>query len=444
MPIISQKGIPLGSLLQGISKLYHLYDVQSNLDTLNSTDFLLNTLWFRIASSHNATDPRDIVYGILSLLPKSLVAVLPVEYSETNTFQRVMVDFAAAQVASRRSLYWILMRPWSPFAGHERWPSWVPNLGLPFSSAHYNWVMGGDGRRVYDACRGLEEEKAEFDAHVQISAQDGLLTCRAAFALDTVCQTSGSMVVGAKERAASFLAQPWLVDEVAEKVGVQGFDMRRNLRSLFTHVFPDPPPLVSDEPPPMLEPRQEKHQYSDLEGLKQALADCFRSLRVTPQDPSNSSSSIFDTPLDAVAHPADNLWDMDHTSPTFDLPIMTLLRMFVKTCKTIDLWGLGLHDLFAGSPLDKSQAPAELAMHDRTLVLGQLFTTWTGFVGTALCNARPGDRVFLLVGCPMPVILRPSTKRPQTWEMVGGVYISGLMDGEAAGVLAGRMQNRRR
>jgi hypothetical protein len=47
---------------------------------------LSNTLWFRIPSSNNATDPRDLIYGMMSLLPKKLTDLISVDYGPTNGF----------------------------------------------------------------------------------------------------------------------------------------------------------------------------------------------------------------------------------------------------------------------------------------------------------------------------------------------------------------------
>jgi hypothetical protein len=96
------KGIPIGSLIDGFKKLRNLSDLRNNLDEITSEDVILNSLWFQTASRNDATDPRDLVYGMINLLPSGLVSYLRVEYSYENTYQRITTDFATAHICNWR------------------------------------------------------------------------------------------------------------------------------------------------------------------------------------------------------------------------------------------------------------------------------------------------------------------------------------------------------
>ena len=50
-----------------------------------------------------------------------------------------------------------------------------------------------------------------------------------------------------------------------------------------------------------------------------------------------------------------------------------------------------------------------------------------GYIGMAPNAARKGDRVCLLLGCRVPVLLRECEEG--RYELIGGVY--GIMNGEA-------------
>lgn len=65
------------------------------------------------------------------------------------------------------------------------------------------------------------------------------------------------------------------------------------------------------------------------------------------------------------------------------------------------------------------------------VMLGRLFITMSGYVGMALGNVRSEDEVWLLAGCQMPVLLRKNRKVEGAYELMGGMYIPGLMKGEA-------------
>ena len=60
----------------------------------------------------------------------------------------------------------------------------------------------------------------------------------------------------------------------------------------------------------------------------------------------------------------------------------------------------------------------------------RLITTSTGYVGLAPVTAISGDTVYVLVGCKLPVILRPSPTG-EHYQIVGECYVDGFMKGEA-------------
>jgi hypothetical protein len=44
-------------------------------------------------------------------------------------------------------------------------------------------------------------------------------------------------------------------------------------------------------------------------------------------------------------------------------------------------------------------------------------------------NARKGDKIYVLLRCPIPIVLRPVGEH---FSLVGECYVQGLMHGEAA------------
>jgi hypothetical protein len=132
----------VGALIDGIAKLKNIYELRLLMERNKIELEIFNTLWFRTAAENRSTDPRDLLYGMLAVLPSQLVEKIKVNYAAANTYQQVMIDFAAAHIELYQSLHWILLRPWFVFPQSDEWPSWVPNLGLPFSSAHFWWTLG--------------------------------------------------------------------------------------------------------------------------------------------------------------------------------------------------------------------------------------------------------------------------------------------------------------
>jgi hypothetical protein len=95
-----------------------------------------------------------------------------------------------------------------------------------------------------------------------------------------------------------------------------------------------------------------------------------------------------------------------------------------------DLWGQPFKDLFPRHADADSDSFSLPSIEDRTWMFGRLFTTCAGYVGACICNVRPGDEVFLLHGCRMPVVLRPRVGSQDVYRLQGGVYIPGVMKGE--------------
>jgi hypothetical protein len=60
----------------------------------------------------------------------------------------------------------------------------------------------------------------------------------------------------------------------------------------------------------------------------------------------------------------------------------------------------------------------------------RLMTTEEDHIGWAHPAAQIGDRLFLLKGCSMPAILRPSQDYQGTYTVVGRAYVQGVMNNE--------------
>ncbi|KAI8965180.1 hypothetical protein F5Y11DRAFT_314075 [Daldinia sp. FL1419] len=58
-----------------------------------------------------------------------------------------------------------------------------------------------------------------------------------------------------------------------------------------------------------------------------------------------------------------------------------------------------------------------------------LFSTQNGYVGIINGEPQQGDEIFVVLGCNMPMLLRPTASGE--YEVVGDCYVHGIMDGEA-------------
>lgn len=95
--------------------------------------------------------------------------------------------------------------------------------------------------------------------------------------------------------------------------------------------------------------------------------------------------------------------------------------------------GQGLGSFF---PSDRTTIDNPEAARDpmgrmfRYLRTRRLMTTKTGFLGMAPNQSQQGDCILILLGCNVPLVLRPWGG--QQYKVVGGCYLHGFMEGETA------------
>ncbi|KAI0469545.1 HET-domain-containing protein [Xylaria cf. heliscus] len=58
-----------------------------------------------------------------------------------------------------------------------------------------------------------------------------------------------------------------------------------------------------------------------------------------------------------------------------------------------------------------------------------VFNSKDGRLGASMCSSRPGDQIFVVLGCTLPLIMRQNVDG--TYQVIGDCYFSGVMDGEA-------------
>ena len=63
------------------------------------------------------------------------------------------------------------------------------------------------------------------------------------------------------------------------------------------------------------------------------------------------------------------------------------------------------------------------------LYVQRIFDTQDGLVGCVTSSALPGDRIAIIFGCDMPVVLRPKAGE---YEVISSCFLDGLMNGEVA------------
>lgn len=68
-----------------------------------------------------------------------------------------------------------------------------------------------------------------------------------------------------------------------------------------------------------------------------------------------------------------------------------------------------------------------LSCYDRSFI-----TTQEGYIGLGPRFARPNDEIWVVIGCHVPLVLRPTLKsRKIQYQVIREIYASGVMNGEA-------------
>jgi hypothetical protein len=71
-----------------------------------------------------------------------MASLIEVDYSPDMLLKDVITNFAVTKITSNKSLYWFFIVLGCHFMGGRIGPTRVPNIALPFSSAHFGWNYG--------------------------------------------------------------------------------------------------------------------------------------------------------------------------------------------------------------------------------------------------------------------------------------------------------------
>lgn len=370
--------------------------------------FMLRTLQEN-AGSAQTTDIRDIVYGQLALIGPPVPDLIRVDYSDTNKFVDVMVDFSFAVMNATGRLDW-MQCAWIPVLEVDDWTSWVPDFRAEHDCHEYRWArQAGDVTKRNTS--GLVVDRKTRELRCQSYQFDIIWFVSTSLANDVVMTTlprSENEVVDWRQIVRSD-PDGFHEDTVALR-------MRKTI--WYLNLLQQG---STDVPQPKL------HQYGSTDDLRTALKHCLDRIGWTVNE-----TSILEIPWaynDKIAQGLCNLKpnDRDHAG------LQILIRNFRLLHEGFDLWGHQFKDFF--TPIyDMADSNLEsyregIKPRDKILVGGKLMTTAAGLLGSTICDVLPGDEVHLLPGCRMPLILRRFGDR---YRLVGSGYIYGIMDGEAS------------
>jgi Heterokaryon incompatibility protein (HET) len=393
--LIERLPLELGSAYAEHSLIQNLYKTRS--DRIESRPLSLLECLSRSRASQS-TDARDKVFGLLGLaFDRSHFVTEPNYGLSENTLCQAMTESA---IISKRSLDLILLSQRNSVL-HDL-PTWCPDY-LHFSSYSFNTTMlkyldGADSRYRQGIIQPRWNATSNSRAtRAVVHFDNGILKCRG-WQLGTI-NGLGRLV---EDSSASFPQHNSHLTRDAEAADFTPFDAVCRVLLLYgmRKSFVDLPALLLALWIPTHQLLTRWGPSEDAEYIKQwleanttfilrgrKLRDWVVSWRTISEAPRNGYVGLFG--LFQVARKARVLFDSTRMKT-----VATMLREGMRLMTMTD---------------------------DR--------------VGWAHPSARLGDKVFLLQGCSMPVILRHEVGDERGFHLVGHAYVDRIMDGEFWGGL---------
>jgi hypothetical protein len=341
-----------------------------------------------------ASDSRDLLFAKYGLIGAKAVQLYSPDY--TTSAEKVCTEFAWAYIQQEQDLT-ILCYAGIPLNKRRpNFPTWLPDWGpsKPSYALKCSW-----SNNVTD----WPHWKASGDTlpSVQLSSDGRILEAEGAFvdAVDGVqfdpwCKRDFESQEGAQSKSRT----------VAFNTRAEAFE------ALYRTVVAD---THRREPP--LEPVQAEAAFGQL--FAKACYDCDLRLEELQERPGFIPT--------APREGASNIEKRWHGMRHLELGGCTLRELVHDAYQTYQGRGHELDGPLSDSPewLGWEHSFGQAMYHRR------LFTTVRGYIGIGSRTLSASDRVCILKGCALPLIVRSSEGQEHV-QVVGECYIQGYMDGE--------------
>ncbi|KAE9363268.1 AAA-domain-containing protein [Stipitochalara longipes BDJ] len=345
-----------------------------------------------LAQSSRATDLRDKVYGILTLLPKGLSAQIYPNYGLGYGVREAYIEFTKLCLLEKGGLKEGGLNMLSRIhIGPDREldvPSWVLPLetdpGIPLAPD-----------------RTLGHRYQKFHA-------SSSLTYKVTFSEDNMIMSCEGILVDSIDTLAAKKKTLYYPDFEHEYSGCESTSLLLNTiwdsrLALARVLLGDPNYEFANGPSPFDVP------WIDLDYL--GGFDEFRTGYM----------------INKTVHTDEIKWQVFAYQSAFK----DIFHVDLIPNETFKFHGVPLKDYFDSREilLGKTEVYANLGIEIlNSLTARRLCTTRNGLLGLAPLFAKPGDRIAILFGCNIPLILRP---RGDNYEYIGSCFVEGLMKGEA-------------
>jgi hypothetical protein len=343
-----------------------------------------------LAQSADATDPRDKVYGLLAILPRGMTARIQPSYVSDAGVSNVYASFAMASFLEEGSLN-SLARINKASTRPVMLPSWAFDLSTGFP--HTLMLT----RHQRHAANGKRSSTPTFSDDCKAMFCEGVF-------VDTIETLSAALHQG-KTEVWEPMDPP--IDADTQDAGPYLFSVDEYSRLCLARVLANNSNYNYSQGPSLLDV-----PWMPVEEML-PIHNGLVTFAMVPQDAYHR---------DDVRH-----W------PTFTQlsPLTIVFRALLHPNADFLIHGIPLRHYFTNTDefCEHPEAYHGMAKSATGIVADRrLCTTRKGLLGMAPKYAKLGDRVAVLTGCDMPVVLRPTGDK---YEFIGAAFVEGLMKGEA-------------
>jgi hypothetical protein len=456
---LTESWFSITNLQDGISLLWYIGRLRQQMRSWQTSENItyteLRSPALGLAQSASASHQYDKIFGMLGMLPNAiqkemepLLTQLPSSNSHAITstsidqenkdeaerafISKVFVSFGIAVIRNANDLDIIFAR--------NTFQMWDSKLHLP--SWVTDWTLRGDRCSVIPLQDWhFTNEDYTFNRYLEKGKQINNLHL---VSRKWTCQFGDRRADGNKAPQIRFSKDHRILFCQAVQIGyVDGIAPEMDTYD-YQH-------MDKKWPERLLQPKTKFLPYGDKDGAKDAL---LRTLFMDPLDENKDKGLILSIPwYDEAAMGEDEAAQLgkDLIANGWD-PKMLFGNNFVlweAVRREIRDYKVGLISVEEYFPSTITKCATPLVDQDLGIVCGnlanrRLVTLNSGHLGLAPSIVHPGDRIFVIVGCSTPVILRGSEENENTgYQVIGECYVEGFMKGECMEqVRSGNMEMR--
>ncbi|KAI1075687.1 heterokaryon incompatibility protein-domain-containing protein [Whalleya microplaca] len=334
-----------------------------------------------------ATDPRDHLFSKVAISNNQLAELCPPNYDIPP--EEVCKVFLEAYIQRKQDLYVICLAGTKP-ANYAYLPSWLPT-----------WSCTKPAYPICNFQSEIQPQWPHFDAakgtkpEVSFSSSKGHLLCTGV----EVDELDGTM------------GDQWGSEYLDE--GIQSVASNNAYRTLDA-AYKALVRTITGDTNRWGEPSKPPHDFEALFSRRcyelNFVMDEYKANPAShPPEPLRHSSSIFEVS-----------WRSMRSLKFGGIPMRYIVERQGKSANQTT----APNQKFAQQ---QSLWPAFEHSAGQIMLERRLFTTLKGFLGVGSASVMAKDRIVILKGCKVPVILR---QKGQYWELIGECYVDGIMYGE--------------